>query len=95
VRKRLCATRITNRLAHISRNDFYCVEYHEGKSGFLETRHCPYFEGRTNHASIQQQRGHCHCLGVTETPFTHPLALLWDEVKHPDCPETPDFIKPT
>ena len=84
--KRLRATRITNRLAHISSNESYCVEGFVGKSGFTETWHCPYFEGRINRAPIEQLWGRCNLLGITETYFTYPLGLLWDEVKHPDCP---------
>jgi hypothetical protein len=93
--KRLRATRISNRLASIFKDKFYCYEAHEGQNDVFENWHCPYFEGRINRAPITQRWGRCHYLGVTETVGTRAGAgLLWDQVKHSDCPETPSFSLP-
>ncbi len=96
--KKLKATRISNRLSGIPKDKLYCKELHLGQNGILETWHCPYFEGRINRAPIHQRWGRCCFLSVTETQFSRPLGLLWDEVKHPDCPEffgTYDMAKTT
>jgi hypothetical protein len=95
--KLLRASRITNKLAHISSNPNYCVEYHVGRGGFVEAWHCPHFEGRINRAPITQRWGCCHYLEVTQTYFTQPPGLLWDQVKHPACPRAfgRDELTPT
>jgi hypothetical protein len=90
--KKLRATRISDRLPHISKNELTCYEPHEGQNGILEHWFCPYFEGRINRAPMESQWGRCHLLGVTETMSTHSFALLWEGIKHPNCPEPPFFV---
>jgi hypothetical protein len=90
--KRLPATHISNRLIDIPQNEFYCYELLEGSSGVFEPWHCPYFEGRISHAPIEKRWGRCNYLGVTE--MLSGGGLLWDKIKHFNCPKNPRFTVP-
>ena len=84
--KKLLPTPISTRLLEVPKGA-YCSNALEGQGGTLEVWYCPYFEGRFDHAPIEKQWGHCHHLRVTVRFNDQSGSLLWDLVKHYDCPE--------